>query len=128
MVSQGQHPHAVLLEELRRELKPVLDASPQAMYVYLDNEHKICNQKYAAMLGYGSAAEWESVPDPMVNVDEGSVNTLVATYQDAVERKRASVVAVSWKKNDGKTVASTVILVPFAFRNELMAIHYITEK
>jgi carbohydrate-binding DOMON domain-containing protein len=128
MSAQAQHPHVVLLEELRREMAPVLDGSPQPMYVYLDNKDKICNQKFASMLGYGSPHDWESIPDPMVNVEDASVNNLVATYQKAVEKKIGSVVDITWKTNDGKTVASTVILVPFAFKGELMAIHYVTAR
>jgi len=128
MASPEEHPHVKLLEELRKEIKPVLDASSQAIYIYLDNEHKICNQKYASMLGYKTTRDWELTADPMLNVEDSSVNGLVAAYRNAVDRKVATTLEVSWKRTDGKAVPSRVILVPFAFKNELMAIHYIETK
>jgi hypothetical protein len=33
-------------------MKQVLDKSGQAIYLYLDDSHKVCNKKFADMLGY----------------------------------------------------------------------------
>jgi len=63
-----KHPHEILLDELRAEYKSILDGSKQAIYVYLDNEHKICNEKFAALIGYKSVRDYETSEDPMVDV------------------------------------------------------------
>jgi PAS domain-containing protein len=123
-----KHPHEILLDELRAEYKSILDGSPQAIYVYLDNEHKICNEKFAALIGYQSVREYETSEDPMVDVQEASINTLVSAYQSAMQNKVGSTIQVTWIKRGGGTVKTDVILVPIAFKGELLALHFITAK
>ena len=52
MAHDAHHQH--LVKELAEQLEPVLSNSPQAIYLYLDDEHKTCNQKFADLLGYNS--------------------------------------------------------------------------
>lgn len=127
-MSAQRHPHEILLEELRAQYKAILDGSKQAIYVYLDNEHKICNAKFAALIGYKTARDYETSPDPMVDVAEASVNTLVTAYQSAMQDKTASTIQVTFKKRGGGTINTTVILVPIAFKGEMLGLHFITAK
>ena len=128
MPSQDRHPHQVLLDALRDEFADILDNSQQAIYAYLDNEHKICNARFAALIGYPSPKEYAATPDPMVDVAENSVNPLVTAYQKAIEQKAGSSIEVTFKKKSGGTVKTNVILVPIAFQNELLALHFIAVK
>ncbi len=128
MPAAQRHPHEILLDELRQEYKAILDGSKQAIYVYLDNEHKICNERFAAMIGYKSPKEYAETPDPLVDVDENSVNTLATTYQKAMEQKIGSSIEVTFKRHGGGSVKTNVILVPISYKSELMALHYITAK
>jgi len=123
-----KHPHEILLDELRAEYKSILDGSPQAIYIYLDNEHKICNEKFAALIGYKSVRDYETSEDPMVDVQEASINTLVSAYQNATQNKAGSAIQVTFKKRGGGTVKTEVILVPIAFKGEKLALHFITAK
>lgn len=45
-MAQDEH-HEHLIKELADQLEPVFSNSPQAIYLYLDDTHKICNQKFA---------------------------------------------------------------------------------
>lgn len=128
MPGQTRHPHEILLEELNVEYKTILNGSKQAIYVYLDNEHKTCNAKFAALLGYKTVREYETVPDPMVDVADASLNTLVNAYQNAMQDKIGSTIQVVFKKRGGGTVNTTVMLVPIAFKGEMLALHFITAK
>lgn len=123
-----RHPHEILLDELRAEYKAILDGSPQSIYVYLDNEHKICNEKFAALIGYKSVREYETSEDPMVDVHESSINALVGAYQNAMQAKTGSTIQVTFKKRGGGSVKTTVILVPIAFKGEMLALHFITPQ
>ncbi len=123
-----RHPHEILLDELRTEYKSILDGSKQAIYVYLDNEHKICNSRYATMLGFTAARDWETLSDPMITVEEQSVNRLVSAFQNAIQNKVGSVFELTWKKQGGGSVKTNVIMVPIAFKGEMMALHFITTK
>ena len=50
---------------------------------------------------------------------------LVDAYQNAMANGVASQVAVTWKRKDGKTVATQVILVPFDVDGERLALHFV---
>jgi len=125
-MTASTHDHRAILTGISDQLRPVLEGSPQGIYIYLDDDHKICNQRFAEMLGYDSAADW-SRPRPFTDyVADGSQRLLVATYQRAMEQQAAGVIEVVWKRRDGGTQPSTVQLVPIAFGDELLALHFVT--
>jgi hypothetical protein len=128
MPASQRHPHEILLDEFRQEYKKILDGSKQSIYVYLDNEHKICNDKFASLIGYKSLRDYETVEDPMTDVHEASVETLVNAYQNAMQKQVGALIPVTWKKRSGGSVKSDVILVPIAFKGEMLALHFITTK
>jgi hypothetical protein len=122
--------HEELLGELAKHLKEILEGSSQAVYVYLDDTHKICNQHFADLLGYASPDEWAAVTDPFpqVFVAEGSQSALVGAFQQAIEEKAGSTLSVNWLKKDKSTVDTTVILVPISFGHHLFALHFVAKK
>ena len=127
-MDEHQH-HEELIQGLYKQLKPILDSSDQAIYIYLDDIHKICNKKFSSLLGYASTKDWakvtESFPDAFV--DEKSQKTLVTTYQKAMEKMVASVVNITWKTKDGRRVTTNVILTPISYNGHLFAVHFISK-
>lgn len=121
------HSHHDLLADLAAELQPLLDSSEQGIYIYFDDEHKVCNEKFATLLGYDSAAEWAKVEGsfPELFVDEKSQDTLIGAYQKGMESLAASTFKVLWKKKSGGTADSTVILTPISFQGHLFALHFV---
>ena len=108
-------------------MKSILDTSQQAVYIYLDDIHKVCNGKFASLLGYHSPEEWAKVEDSFeVFVDRGSQETLASAYHQAMEKLIPANVKVTWKKKSGGTVTTSVVLVPIAFDDHLFALHYIS--
>jgi rhamnose utilization protein RhaD (predicted bifunctional aldolase and dehydrogenase) len=120
--------HEELIEAFRNQLKPVFESSEQAMYLYLDDAHKVCNERYASLLGYGTSREWARVTEFTDLVAEKSTDTLVTAYQRAMERKIGSTIAVTWKKKSGGTVDTNVIVVPVAYNGHLFALHFVSPK
>jgi hypothetical protein len=122
--------HAELVKGFFNEQKQIFDASGQAMYAFLDDDCRVCNEKFAKLLGYSSPEEWFKVnvngSFPGVFVDSGSRETLVSAYQNAMEKMTGSTINVTWKKKSGGTVSTKVILVPVAYQNTLFALHYIS--
>ena len=55
--------HGVATKELAEHLQPLFDASTDGMYVWLDEEHWICNQRFADLLGYDSPDELNDTPN-----------------------------------------------------------------
>jgi len=121
-----KHPHVIMLNELQKQLKPILEKSAQGVYIYLDDEHSVCNKKFAAMLGYKSPREWSEVDDPLeATFAHKSQNDVVAAYRNAVEKFTASAFNVTCKTKNGKELKTKFIIVPITFKGYSLALHFI---
>jgi carbohydrate-binding DOMON domain-containing protein len=120
--------HAEILESFREQLAEILDNSDQAVYLYLDEINKVCNQKFASLLGYKSADEWAAVragfAETFVTPKDRPV--LVTAYQNAMNKLVGSAISVRWKKKNGGEVPTKTILVPVVFEGHKMALHFIS--
>lgn len=124
--SQDKH-HKELVKGLYEQMKKIFESSEQAMYLYLDDNHKACNRKFAALLGYKSPKEWAEVKGALGPfVAEKSQETLSSAYWKAMNQMIASTIPVTWKKKSGGTVDTTVILVPMAYAGHLFAVHFVS--
>jgi hypothetical protein len=123
----GDENHEELVRGLYDQMKPVLEGSDQPIFIYLDDNHKACNEKLASLLGYRSAKEWAERPGFLeVYVTEKSRETLSTAYWNAVNKMAASTIQMTWTKKDGAIVDSTMILVPMSFQGHLFAVHFVT--
>ena len=121
------HTHQDLLNDLAAHLQPVFESSEQGIYIYFDDEQKVCNEKFASLLGYASPDEWAKMEGsfPGLFVDTGSQGTLIDAFQTAMQDMSASTIKVQWKKKGGGTVDTTVILVPISYKGHLFALHFV---
>ena len=121
--------HEELVKGLNNQLKQIFDSSEQAIYLYLDDNHKVCNVKFAEMQGYNSPEEWAKVENPLeVGVDKMSQDAVVSAYRDAMEKLVGSKIDVKLKKKAGGTLDASIIMVPVAYQGHLFALHFISEK
>ena len=119
--------HEQVVKGLYEQMKPVFDSSEQPIFLYLDDNHKACNSKFAKMLGFMSPQEWAETQGVLdVSVAEKSRETLMTAYWDAMKKKTASTTQITWMKKSGGTVDSTVILVPIFFQGHLFSVHFVT--
>jgi hypothetical protein len=119
--------HEELVKGLYNQLKPVLDESEQPIFIYLDDNHKACNEKFSSMLGFKSPASWAQKQGFLdVYVTEKSRETLSTAYWKAVEKKVASTISLTWMKADGSEIDSTMILVPMFFEGHMFSVHFVT--
>lgn len=126
MAHDPHHEH--LIKELALQLEPVLSKSPQAIYLYLDDEHKICNKKFADMLGYKSVKEWVKNEYPLDDVAEETQDKAVKAFLDASQKFKASTLTGSFVKKDGKKIKAEIFMVPVSYKNEVFVLHFITKK
>ncbi len=128
-MNEHEH-HDAVMHDLERDYREVLETSEQGVYVYLDDVHKLCNARFAGMLGYASPADWARVqrpfPDAFVAVQ--SHEALISAYQDAMERRIGSAFSATWKRQSGEGVDTQVILVPIAYQGHLLALHFVDEQ
>lgn len=119
--------HDQIIKSAADQFKEILSGSANAIYIYLDDTHKLANQNFANLLEYTSVQEWENVSEPFAEtfVEEESQHTLVHAYSETMENNTASQVQVVWKTKSGKGVNTNVIIAPIAVNGEVMAIHFI---
>ena len=127
MTSEKKH-HEDLVSGFYNQLKAIFDSSEQAIYLYLDDTHKVCNMNFAKMQGYSTPEEWAEVENPLqAGVDESSQAAVVSAYRKAMEQLSASKIDVKLKKKTGETFDATIIMVPVAYQGHLFALHYIDQ-
>ena len=127
-MSEQKH-HEELVEGFYNQLEEIFVSSKQAVYLYLDDNHKVCNKKFAEMLGFKSPEEWAKVENPLdVGVDKTSQPAMVSAYQDAMEKMISSKIEVKLKKKGGSAFNASVIMVPVAYQGHIFALHFISEK
>lgn len=125
MAHEEHHEH--LIKELAEQLEPVFSNSPQAIYLYLDDTHKICNQKFADLLGYKSIEEWVMNPTPVADVDEEDRDEVIEAYGEASDNFKASKLKVSVVKKDGEKIKVKIIMTPITYKEEVFVLHFISE-
>lgn len=115
------------LDAVVQQYRNLLDDSGQAMYIFLDDHNKVCNERFAKLLGYPSAAAWAAAPGGFTQafVDPASQSVLVHTYQSAVQDGIGARVPVTWRRKDGSKVATQVLLVPADVGGHRVAVHHI---
>lgn len=120
--------HEEVIQSIAKEYQEIFANSEQGIYVYLDDSHKVCNKKFAALLGYVSEEEWAKVDGsfPDAFVADKSQETLISSFQDAMEKNIGSTNEIIWKKKDGNTIKTTVILVPVSYNGHIVALHFVT--
>jgi hypothetical protein len=126
MSHDAHHEH--LMEEIAKEFEPVLKNSPQGIYIYLDDTHKICNEKFADMLGYSSVQDWVDNEFPVEDVAKEDQEKGIKSYMAASQEFKASILDASWVKKDGTEIKTEVIMVPVTFQGEVFVLHFISEK
>jgi PAS domain-containing protein len=119
--------HEELIAGISKQMKGILDSSQQAVYIYLDDIHKVCNGKYASLLGYRSPEEWAKDENLMeATVERSSQETLVTAYNQVMEKFIPANIKVTWKKKSGGTVVTSVVMVPIAFDDHFFALHFVS--
>jgi hypothetical protein len=127
MQTSEEH-HGELVKGLYEQMKPVLDKSEQPIFIYLDDNHKACNEKFAFMLGFKSPMEWAEKQGFLeAYVEEKSRETLSSAYWNAMEKMVASTIQLTWMKKDGAKINSTMILVPMFFQGHMFSVHFVTK-
>lgn len=120
--------HEKLVDGIAEQMKPLLEKSQQGVYIYLDDTHKVCNQKFADMVGYESAKEWADTEAPLADVIEKDQAKTISAYQNATEKMTASCMDVTLKNiKTGKLVKTQMIMVPLPHKGHIFTLHFLSE-
>lgn len=120
--------HQQLIEGVALQFAEVLKSSDQGVYIYLADDHMVCNKKFSDMLGYKSPSNWAKNKNSFTDVfvADNSAERLVNAYSMAMEKKVGSKFKMTWKKKSGESLKTDVILVPITYEGHLFALHFVT--
>jgi hypothetical protein len=126
-LDEQQH-HKELIKGIAEQMKPVLEKSQQAIDIYLDDNHKVCNKKYADMLGYKSPKEWADAEAPLSDVVEEDQQSVIDAYTNASEKMVASSLEVRMKNiKTGKIVKTRMVIAPIGHAGHVFAAHFFSK-
>ena len=121
-----QQYHEELIKGISKEQKLILDKSPQAIYIYFDDNHKVCNKKFADLLGYKSSAEWAKMDAPLADVVEKDQQMVIEAYGKASEKLIASKLDIRFKHvKTNKIIKASLVMVPIMFSGHVFVIHFL---
>jgi len=125
-MDEQQH-HQELIKGITKEYKLLLNESAQAVYIYFDDEHKVCNKKFADLLGYKSPGEWAKMDAPLSDVVEKDQQKVIDAYGKASDQLAASKLEISFKNvKTGKLIKTDLIMAPVIYSGHIFAIHFLS--
>ena len=117
--------HEQLVKEITEQMKPILEKSKQAIYIYLDDNHKVCNKKFADLLGYKSPREWADAEAPLSDVVEEDQQRVIDAYMKASEKMVASAIEVKVKNiKTGNIIKTRMIIAPVGHAGHVFTAHF----
>jgi len=118
--------HETLIKGIAKEQKPILDKSGQAVYIYLDDPHKICNKKFATLLGYKTVKEWVDNETPLDDVIEKDQSKVVEAFTRAWEKLEASSLTATLKNvKTGDLIKARLFVAPLVYEGHVFVIHFV---
>jgi hypothetical protein len=124
----AQEHHEELIKGISEQLAPILRKSKQAVYISLDDTLKVCNEKFAKLLGYRSAKDWAAIHMPLSDIDEASRDGVVAAHENATDKFIASSLDIALRNvKTNKLIRARMIIVPMVYRGHVFAIHFLSE-
>lgn len=123
-----EHEHVKILKELSEQFQPLFKNSPDGIYLYIDEVHKICSDRLARMFGL-TVAEWEAM-EGFVNKHAAAEDqaTIVNNFDKHIHQTLTPVrFRFTGIRKDGTRFKAETDMIPFPWRGEMIAFHYVRE-
>jgi PAS domain S-box-containing protein len=119
--------HDEATEMLAEHLAPVFEASPDGLYVWLDEEHWICSRRFAELLGYGSPEELNGTPHLLQRwIHEDDQGVFSWSYWNRVQTMAfPTTLRFRGKRKDGSEALFETEMIPLSFGGHTFAYHFV---
>ena len=120
--------HGQAINELAKQLGPVFENSPDGVYIWLDDDNKVCSERLANMFGY-SVDEW-SAAGPFLDsfVDEEDQHIYASNYQSRIASLAFPVTfRFRGRRKDGSTFSAETDMIPISWDGHAVAYHFVRE-
>jgi PAS domain S-box-containing protein len=120
--------HEQVLNELLKQFAPIFSNSPAGVYLYLDDNHKVCNGKMAEMFGT-TVEEWNRTPDFLQDFVAPEDRELFASnYRRHVVLLTGPVTfRFNAVRKSGETFTAETVMIPVAWNGCPIAYHFVRE-
>lgn len=120
--------HEKVLNELLEQFTPVFLHSPDGVYLYLDDNHKICNKRMADMFGM-TVEEWSKLPNFLEGFVAPQDREMVASnYQKHVGAlTRPVTFRFNAIRKNGETFTAETEMIPISWNGHPIAYHFVRE-
>ena len=96
--------------------------------IQVDDNHKVCNKKFADLLGYKSLKEWADVEAPLADVVEEDQQSVIDAYMNSSEKMVASAIEVRVKHvKTGKIIKTRMIVAPVGHAGHVFTAHFFSK-
>jgi PAS domain S-box-containing protein len=119
--------HEAATPELAEHLRPIFEASPDGVYVWLDETHWICNERFAELFGYGSADELRDTPHLLQRiVHEEDQELFSLLYWNRVQAQAfPATFRFRGVRKDGSVCQAETDMIPLTFGGHTFAYHFV---
>lgn len=119
--------HKKALRDLTDQLLPVFDGSTEGVFVYLDGEHKSCNDRLADMFGY-TPLQWEALYPFEKLFSEASREPVMATYYEKIIAEKAPVeLEFTGIRKDSSSFSARLVMVPISYEGLMFALCFVKQ-
>lgn len=120
--------HADMLTRIVDDLRDVFEASPDGVYVWVDEVHKDCNERLATMFGR-SITDWKQCPEFLDSfIAEEDRERFSWNYYHHVRGMRHPVTfRFRGLRADGSTFPAETDMIPLSMDGHPVAYHFVRE-
>jgi PAS domain S-box-containing protein len=121
--------HEVATKELAEHLYPIFEASPDGVYVWLDEEHWICSQRFATLFGYDSPDELNDTPRLLQRiVHEDDQQLFSWNYWNRVQALAfPATLRFRGVRKDGSVIQVETDMIPLTYGGHTFAYHFVRQ-
>lgn len=120
--------YEAVMRELAEQFRPVLEQSPDGVYLWLDETHKICNERLAGLFDF-TVEEWcEAQPFLDNFVAEEYRGIFSWNYHNRIVTLAFPVTfRFHGLRKDGTTFAAETDMIPVSHRGHAVAYHFVRQ-
>jgi PAS domain S-box-containing protein len=120
--------HETILREMAVQFGPLFESSPIGVYLYVDDTHKICNERMARMHGM-TVEEWQSTQTFLNDfIVEEDREMYAGNYRHHVAGLRHPVTfRFRGLRKDGSTFTAETDMIPLSWNGHSVAYHFVRE-
>jgi PAS domain S-box-containing protein len=117
-----------MIRELTEQFRPIMEQSPDGVYLWLDESHKVCNERLALLFGL-TVEEWREAQPFLDNfVAEEDRGVFSWNYHNRVTALAFPVTfRFSGLRKDGSTFSAETDMIPVSYRGLAVAYHFVRQ-